>query len=372
MAMGLESLRPLVATKLRIVALLAIPLVLVGGALAVGVLGAPSLGSMQNSFGDVDETETVIETDLVIVNPNPFGISLEDVAVNYTVTMNQVEMAEGSLGGIAIERGNTSVALESTMRNDGIGEWWTSHIAADEVTTVDIDLTITSGRLGRTVNHTHTTTVETNILEAFNSDETREVNADDALVEDPVLYINETRAEWGAVTDTETAIDMEFRVYNPKLEPYVITRTGYEITMNDVVVGTGETQEEHVIESRSHAVIALTTAIDATTLDEWWVTHLDEDVIGHQVSELRIDFHAIIELPTGDTVRVPLEQLTYEEFVTTDFFDEGGEVGVPQDLPEDDEAEIDEETGNESTEDSDGETDEDGTEDSDEDDGGLL
>ena len=32
---------------------------------------------------------------------------------------------------------------------------------------------------------------------------------------------------------------MAFVVYNPTLEPYVITELGYEITMNDVAVGEG-------------------------------------------------------------------------------------------------------------------------------------
>jgi hypothetical protein len=41
------------------------------------------------------------------------------------------------------------------------------------------------------------------------------------------------------------------------------------------------------------------------------------------VSQLRVEFYAIVELPTGDTVTVPLEGLTYEETIETDIFDEG-------------------------------------------------
>lgn len=318
----------LVASKLRVALLGVVVLcVIVVGAFAAGILGIPSIATIDNTFGEVTNETTTIETDLVISNPNPVGIGLEGVSVNYTVSMNSIEMAQGNRDGVGVEPGNSTMNLETRMRNDAIPPWWTSHIRNDERTTVGINATITSDRLGRSTDVRRTHEIETDLIGAFNSEETRPVNADSALVDDPVLYINETRGQWGTVSETETPIDMAFEVYNPNVEPYVITEVGYDITMNDVAMGEGRTEEAYVIPSRGTETVELTTVLDNRQLDDWWVTHLDEEVHGHQVSELRIEFYAVIELPTGEEITVPLNELTYEEMIGTDIFDEGGDVG---------------------------------------------
>lgn len=346
---------PFVPSKRRLLAIGAVALVLVVGLIGVGVLGAPAVEEVSNTFGEVSETETDIETDLVITNPNPIGLNLGGVGINYSVAMNDIHMATGALDGIEVGRGDTTVPLNSTMANEGITEWWPSHVAAGEVTEVDVDLTVSTDRFGREVDYTHTTTIDTDILGNFRSDEPRPIEADHAAVSDPILYINETDAEWGEPTDSETPIDKQFLLYNPNVEPYVLTQLGYEITMNGVPVGEGETDREVVIEGHSYEELDLTTTIDATTLDEWWVTHLDEETHGHQVSEFRIEFWAIVELPTGERVEVDLDALTYEEFVGTDIFDEGGDVGVPPDADPDDRDAEEDDTDDRADEDADDE-----------------
>jgi LEA14-like dessication related protein len=155
------------------------------------------------------------------------------------------------------------------------------------------------------------------------------------------------------VSDAETPIEMEFDVYNPNLEPYVVTEIGYDVTMNGVEMGSGSTEEEYVIPSYGSETVALTAALRNERLDDWWVTHLDESVNGHQVSDLRIEFYAVVELPSGEELTVPLDALTYEETVETDIFDEGLHQG--------------EETGDDGSTDADGAddggnaTDDDGT-----------
>ena len=45
------------------------------------------------------------------------------------------------------------------------------------------------------------------------------------------------------------------------------------------------------------------------------------------MSDLRIEFYAVVELPTGEELTVPLDALTYEETIETDIFDEGLDQG---------------------------------------------
>ena len=198
----------LVATKLRIELIgLLIVSVTVGGALAVGILGVPSVAAIDNKFSNVTDETTAIETDLVISNPNLIGFGTDDVSVNYTISMNSIEMAYGAREGVAIGTGNTTPDLEAQMRNDAIPPWWTSHIQNNEQPVIDIDATVTSDRLGRSPDISRSRNIQTDLISAFNSEKTRPANADSPLTDDPVLYINETREQRRSVTEERTPID---------------------------------------------------------------------------------------------------------------------------------------------------------------------
>jgi LEA14-like dessication related protein len=312
----------LLGSKLKILftLVLALGVVVVGG-YSAGLLGAPSVAGVQNQFGDVTDETTEIETDLVVNNPNPVGVSLGDLTVSYDVLMNDVEMANGTKEGVSIGSGTSTVAFTTHMQNDRIPAWWASHVRNGEHTTVRVDAEVRSGTLGRSFDAPPVEEeVSTDLISNFNSTDTREVNADQPLVSDPVAYVNETSAQWGEVTDARTPIDTRFVVYNAKTAPMAITEIGYEITMNDVQVGNGTTDREYVIEGHSTRTIRTETVIRNQQLDEWWVSHIQND----QVTQLRIDFYAKVEV-AGETFRVPLDELTYEQTVETDIFGNKGQ-----------------------------------------------
>ncbi|WP_336134812.1 LEA type 2 family protein [Natronomonas amylolytica] len=304
------------------------------GAVAFGVLGAPSVEAVDNEFGEVTQETTVIHTDLVVNNPNPIGVRLGDTQINYTVRMNDVPMATGGGEGLNIKSGNSTEAFRTEMDNGQIPPWWRSHIENGEVTQVSINATVHTSVLGeREFDTQQQKRVETDLIGQFNSEETRPINADDPppTTSNPILYVNRTGAQWGSVTEQETPIDMQFDVYNPQLEPYVVTEMGYEITMNDVLVGEGATEDTYVIEGGSTETLNTRAAIRNQNLDEWWVTHLQRG----QVTDLRIEFYARVELPTGNTIRIPLDELTYEETIETDIFgnEEGNESAGNETTP---------------------------------------
>ncbi len=336
-------------SRLLIGIVLLIGMIVVGGVLA-GVLGIPSVAAMDHTFGEVTDDNTTIETQLVVSNPNPIALTVGSVTVAYTIAMNDVEVAHGERAGLTIGQGNATIPLATQLQHAAIGPWWESHIANNEQSEVRVDASVMTDRFNRSADISHTHSVETDIIASFNSDEARPIDANSVLVDDPVLYVNQTRGSWGPVADQQTPIEKEFVLFNPNLEPYVLTRMGYEITLNGVPVGTGETTRELVIAGHSSEELELVTAIDTTTLDAWWVTHLDDDVYGHQVSLFTIEFWAIIELPGGEQLELGLDELTYHEFIGTDMFDEGGDVGVPPEEPADDDgATIDD--GNDETDD---------------------
>ncbi|MCU4750750.1 LEA type 2 family protein [Halobacteria archaeon AArc-curdl1] len=351
-----------------LLSLLLAVVVLIGGAYATGFIGVPAVESVDNEFGNVTETDTEILTEMTVTNPNPIGAAAADVNATYVVWMNDVEMAEGGGDEIRLEPGTSTESFRTEMRNERIPNWWVTHIENDEETHVLIDATVSSGLLDRSTSISDERTIETDLLSSFNSDETRPIDANRALVDDPFLYVNETRGQWGDVDDRHTELELAFDMYNPQDYAIPMTRLGYEITMNDVVIGQGESDREHVLQPGRETTVDTTTHIENRNLDDWWVTHVENE----EVSELRIEFTADFELAAGTTISIPLEEMTYEETVETDIWgnEEDTENGTNDAAGED--GEETQSDGDESTDDGaadDGETSTDDDETNDEDDG---
>lgn len=292
-----------------------------GGAVAAGVVGVPAVQNFDNEFTNVTDSTTAIGTNIEVQNPNPIGASFLDVSGEYTVTMNDVRMANGSTGEIEMPPGNSSIALQTTMDNDRIPEWWTTHVNNDEQTTVRVNATVESDFLGRSVPVKQNRTIETDILSSFNSTETREVNADRALVEDPVMYVNETRAHWGETSGARTGIVVDFYIYNPKEYAIPLSELRYTIDMNDVRVGKGENSDPAVLEPNELTRVRTVTYIDNSKLDDWWVSHLERN----QVTDVVIDFEASAEV-SGTDIDIPLDGMTHRETFETDVLGSKGDT----------------------------------------------
>ena len=291
----------------------------VGGGVALGLLGVPSVESVDNRFTGVSTNTTTVETALTVQNPNPIGVQLGGTTVDYTVYMNDIPIAVGGREGVELQRGNTTLVFTTEMRNTRIPAWWVSHVRNGETTAVTIDANVTSSLAGgRSVSLTQDRTVETDIIGQFNSEETRPVNASSPVVSDPALYINETRGAWDRanVTESETPLDIEFDVYNPKPYPYAVSRVGYTTRMNDVTVGSGSSERGYLIAPGETRTVDVDTVIRNENIDEWWVSHLERN----QATELYIDFYLIVEA-AGERFRIDLDAIDYERTIETDIFD---------------------------------------------------
>lgn len=299
--------------------------VLVAIGFFLGIFGIPQLNSIDNEFGTVNETTTEIQTNVSVNNPNPIGVSFGGLAINYTVDMNSVEMATGQKQGLRIETGNSSLGFVTYLDNTKIPDWWYTHIRNGEQTDVVINATVSHSLFGSAPPITQGQGIETDILSAFDSTETREVNA--GVPTDPVLYLNETAGEYGSnLTREQTPIDLAFTMYNPKSYPYTISEIGYTIEMNDIRVGNGSTTEEQVLEPRTETTLDAKTVIRNEKLDEWWVSHLQND----EVTELYIDFYVVVEpdLPGSTPIRIDSDELDYRTTIETNILgSQGGSSG---------------------------------------------
>jgi len=283
--------------------------------IAVFVLGQPSVSGVDNRFGGVNETTTVVESDLTVRNPTPIGASLGGLTVDYAIDMNGIRMATGVKQGLSLPSGESTVPMTTHLANERIPAWWVSHLDNGERTELAINADVHSSALGTSFGTPQVTrTVETDVISAFNSTERRPVGGEGPTGE-PILYIEETSAQWGAIDSSATEIDMRFVVYNPNPYPVPVSELSYRATMNGVAMGAGATEGQGTVPPESTRTIRATTVLDTANIDKWWVTHIENG----QRTELRIDFSARIELPTG-TVEIPLRPLTYTETIETDIF----------------------------------------------------
>ncbi|GAB6862388.1 LEA type 2 family protein [Haloplanus litoreus] len=306
----------------QVIAVGVVVILLVG--LAVVGFGQPSVSGIDNRFGGVNETTTVVESDLAVRNPNPVGASLGGLTVDYAIDMNGIRMASGVKESVSVPRGPSTVPMTTYLANERIPAWWVSHLNNGERTELAVNADVHSSALGTSFGAPKVTrTIETDIVAAFNSTERRPVG-EEQTGGTPVLYIEETSAQWGTVDASATEIDMRFVVYNPNAYLVPVSELSYHATMNDVAMGNGSTEGHGVIPPKSTRTIRATTVLDNGNIDEWWVTHLEND----QETTLRIDFAAQVDLPTG-TVEIPLAPLTYTETIETDIF--GNENGTATD-----------------------------------------
>ena len=299
------------------IALLVVTLVLVAsvaGAFALGLLGVPSVVSSESRFAEVNESTTTIRTEVLVENPNPIGLDRSNATITHVIQMNGVLMAQGTRRGVSLPSGTSTRTITTHMDNGKIPEWWVSHIRRGERTQVSIATRVYSPALAESFAIPGGRTIETDVLAAFDSNETRPVNADVPFREGPILFVNRTSAGWGEVSETETPIEATFGVYNPLPVAVPITELGYTVSMNGVRVGNGSTESVRVLDSGQVTPVNTTITIDATRLDEWWVTHLRQN----QETTVRVTFRLQADLPVVGTVQLPIDVLTYQTQLETD------------------------------------------------------
>ncbi|MFB6255698.1 MAG: LEA type 2 family protein, partial [Haloplanus sp.] len=123
----LSKVRRLLSTTQRLATLAVVAVVVLAG-IAFLVLGQPTVAGVDNRFGDINETTTVVGSDLQVRNPNPIGATLGGLTVDYAIDLNGIRMATGTKKGVTIDQGRSTVPMTTNLANERIPTWWVSHI----------------------------------------------------------------------------------------------------------------------------------------------------------------------------------------------------------------------------------------------------
>jgi len=294
-----------------------VALLVVAAGVGVVFVDPPKTTDVDSEFGRVTDERTEVRTRVTVEDPTLLRVGEPVADVEYTVSMNDVQMAHEREEAVDLSRGRNVVQLSTWLDNDDVPQWWVTHVENGERTTVEVDPTVSVDRLGVAVESdslTRTRTFETDLLAPLQSNETRSLQAFDRTI----LQVERTTAEWGEPTADETPVHASMTVRNPLSVPVPVSKLSYVVEMNGVVVGEGSVGERTLVSPDSTETIPANFAIDNSRLDEWWVTHVRRN----QTSQMTVQFAAQVEL--GDrSVRLPLGPLSFQQTFETDVLGSG-------------------------------------------------
>lgn len=297
-------------------------LLVVGGALAL-TADEMRVSSIDSTFGEVTAETTTIDTAVVVDNPNRWSVP-GGVDVEYSVSLNDVHLTDGDESGTALPPGTSTVETDATFDNGKIAEWWLSHVDNGERTELRVDGTVSPRWLPTDFDVPEdTVTIETDLLDAVGGFEADTLTVDGQ----PVLEVGEQDATWGAVNDDRTVMEVSTDVTNRHDRPIELAGTAYEIRMNEVVVGEGESINGLDLEPGASGTLEVALALEADAMASWWEQHVDRD----ETTSLHVEVVPLVERD-GDVTALPTPILERTSTFHTDLLGTGTssiEPGTP-------------------------------------------
>ena len=275
-----------------------------------GGLPTIELKSVTHRWAFVNETVTAIESTVVIHNPTPISATLK--RLEYTVRLNGIDFGSGrSSEPVEVPaQGDATISLTTYIKNERIPAWWVSHVKAGEKTEATISGTATVEALGTTfdVPFQYSGEFETNVDEMADITEPFDI----LLISLPVIgdikiTVEEVDTNWGEVTAETTELVHVARIYNPNDFDIPATSMRYVIEANSIRLAEGEQPLNVVLKAKSTTSLTLFTYINNTLLDEWWVSHLQNNETTHLV----ILIYATMEFTVPFVGSFTIEKLVY-------------------------------------------------------------
>jgi len=275
-----------------------------------GGLPTIELKSITHRWAYVNETLTAIESTVVVHNPTPISATLK--RLEYTIRLNGIDFGTGRCSK-PVEvpaQGDATINLTTYIKNERIPPWWVSHIKAGEKTEAIISGTATVEALGTTfdVPFQYSGEFETNIEEQADITEPFDILLLSLpVVGDIKITVKEVDTSWGEVTAETAELVHVARIYNPNDFDIPATSMRYVIEANDIRLAEGEQPLNVVLKAKETTPLVLFTYINNTLLDDWWVSHLQNNETTHLV----ILIYATMEFTVPFVGSFTIEKLVY-------------------------------------------------------------
>lgn len=249
-------------------------------------LGKPQIKGTTNEWGESTSSTTEIITKVDVYNPNPVPLPLKNVLTQ--VYMNDVKMGEGSAVKSQIDADSNSTILISTdIQNEKIPEWWVTHIENDEVSTMSMkgdmvfDLKVTEFEYPIE----KTRKVKTDVLGGLS------VSSQKIDSQGGSITIESAESQWGEVNQNYTEIVTAVNIRNDYPVKISIEEVKYMVKINGIRLATDSSEVSKDIKANSEAELSLSTNMTNEKLEEWWVTHIENN----ERSEINTTVQAVVD-----------------------------------------------------------------------------
>ena len=293
----------------------------------LGVLGVPDAALEDNRWGDVENQNVEVITEVGIDNPNPFGFGgSADVA--YNIVLQGVKLAEGEGAGLNVESGQSSENLTTTLFAENLPPWWSSHLNNGERSRLlaNASAEVTLGALSGNYDTNIVDRVETDIEGALD-ESSEEFEGEYSLTGsglpvEPSLVVENATTRWGEVTEGSTEIVTTITIQNPNPYPVPTPAFAGGIDMNgeslvdwqagDVAVldadGNQLVGEEAFIPPGTTEDRSFVAEMDNENVSVWFPTHVDSnqpaDDPGVEFTEMVVTGQLAVEI-NGERLTIP-------------------------------------------------------------------
>lgn len=277
----------------------------------------PRVVSVESEFGAVRERSADVDTRIVVENPNGRALPGRHT-IEYGVTLNDIPVVNGRQRGVRIGSGRTVIETTARFDNTAIVEWWPTHVNSGEESRMRTRSNVRPGGFPFRVSlPTEETDITTDFLGSLGELEPSTV----VLGDREIMTIGNQRAEWDEADGQKSPITFTTEVENVHDRPVGIDGTDYEIRMNDVVVGSGATDDPIALEPGESGAFTVEAAIDTPKMQAWWVSHLQNG----QTTDLSIAVYPVSTVDDGRR-RLPLAILDQQSTIETDLLGTGETV----------------------------------------------
>jgi LEA14-like dessication related protein len=302
----------------KILGALGLLIVAGGGAVAAGIIEKPQYGlEDRGDWGAVTENSINITSQGYVHNPNSFGVNISGLDIAYRVKMNDVELAEGFKDGLNIAaEDNNTVEVETTLKPEKVPDWWVRHLRNDEVSQLEVPLTIDYRILNRSITLdgiSYSDSIETDLESKMDQaigqvQGTYSWSPTGAEISETEIEIVDGSAEFGRVTREKTPLLVTLNVRNPNSYPIPVPQFNGELNMNSIEIAKWQANEVAVTSAPENGMIApgenqevkLRVDMSNEDIDDWFVSHASRDEQTSGEINLRLGFDI-----AGQTFQIP-------------------------------------------------------------------
>ena len=284
------------------------------GVILVVTFDDPQVQSFESGFGEIDEDAIMVDTTVVVENPNSWSIPI-GLGISYEVTLNDVKVIAGSESGIRISAGENTIHTSAAFNNSQVPAWWVTHINNDESTVMHTSSSVSLGWIPFSMSMPdQTEEFETDLLGELADDEDMTI----VVGEHALLTVGEQDARWGTADEEITPLTITSELENIHERPIDITGTEYTITMNNLTVGEGVTDDSIHLEPGETSTFTMEATLDSQTMEAWWVSHIQRG----ESTELAVEIYGLADRG-GEQLRIPIAMYQQRSRFTTDILGTG-------------------------------------------------